>query len=40
VDLALIDHDFSAFRDLFNFVEGRNATGPVFTGKVGPETAG
>jgi hypothetical protein len=35
VDLALIDHDLAALPDLLaDAVEGQEATGPAFTGKV------
>jgi hypothetical protein len=35
VDLALIDHDSAAIPDLLaDAIEGRDATGPAFTGKV------
>jgi hypothetical protein len=35
VGLALIDHDLTALPDLLvDALEGRDATGPAFTGKV------
>jgi uncharacterized protein (TIGR02996 family) len=35
IDLALIDYDFTSLPDTFaDAVEGRDAAGPVFTGKV------